>query len=616
MEAANRRPEWDILLIACQKNQPAKIRQLLEQDGVSPNHANSIQQSALHVAALWSHYDCLQLLLQAGAIVNRANTISGATPLHSCIQSTKPYSTPASTLSSSSSSVCVPITSATETQQQELLVLQQQARKFACARLLLEYGADPQWTDYQGQTAVEYWDERYDPLELKELLTPVQHVPELFAALYELKQMVSSSSSSTTTTTGDDNDDTASTTKNQQLESLGQRISSLIQSSNNSHDDNNNPSSVSIHILQTRHEGLTPLLQLVTDICDRPDDNNNNSDHDNNKYQLQVLQWQADLLQKMLKQDASPNDLPLTPKSSVPTNNGMVGFMNTTTAATTQGSSSMPSSLQSQSTTKNDYSLSAIHQVCEALVEEATHPTTNSAVFPPFITTPRPSSRSSNSNGTVVVRDAQSSSSSTTTPDPNTTTTTTTTLTPTEPFQTCSCRFHYLWNVAHVLMEHGAMIPDVTHDLIHIIARGRNMKREEDVVLYLAQFWWSTLQTLPNHTNRQGMTPLQFAARSGKQRLVQFMLETLPLYHHLPPVAAAAPSSSSLAAAEVAADTDTATSKHNDSQSEENGLNRSHLLNPCQADHRGQTPLDAAKVNGHDGIVKLLESYYPSCSST
>jgi ankyrin repeat protein len=82
-------PEWDQLLVACQKNQPAVVEQLIVQQGVSPSHANAIGQSALHVAALWSHVECCRILLQHGANVHAANTITGATPLHACAQSSK-----------------------------------------------------------------------------------------------------------------------------------------------------------------------------------------------------------------------------------------------------------------------------------------------------------------------------------------------------------------------------------------------------------------------------------------------------------------------------------------------------------------------------------------------
>lgn len=49
------KPEWDLLLSAAQKNLPDRIRELVQVEGVDPSHANSVGQSALHIAALWGH---------------------------------------------------------------------------------------------------------------------------------------------------------------------------------------------------------------------------------------------------------------------------------------------------------------------------------------------------------------------------------------------------------------------------------------------------------------------------------------------------------------------------------------------------------------------------------
>jgi hypothetical protein len=48
-------PEWDMLLRAAQKNNAVEIHRLITEEGVSPNHANRVAQSALHIAALWGH---------------------------------------------------------------------------------------------------------------------------------------------------------------------------------------------------------------------------------------------------------------------------------------------------------------------------------------------------------------------------------------------------------------------------------------------------------------------------------------------------------------------------------------------------------------------------------
>lgn len=51
-------PEWDLLLSAAQKNRPDMIQYMVQEGGVDPSHANSVGQSALHIAALWGNCTC------------------------------------------------------------------------------------------------------------------------------------------------------------------------------------------------------------------------------------------------------------------------------------------------------------------------------------------------------------------------------------------------------------------------------------------------------------------------------------------------------------------------------------------------------------------------------
>lgn len=55
-------PEYDYILSAAQKNQPDRIRQLVEEQGVPVTHANGVGQTALHIAALWGNGVCLCVL--------------------------------------------------------------------------------------------------------------------------------------------------------------------------------------------------------------------------------------------------------------------------------------------------------------------------------------------------------------------------------------------------------------------------------------------------------------------------------------------------------------------------------------------------------------------------
>ena len=99
----------------------------------------------------------------------------------------------------------------------------------------------------------------------------------------------------------------------------------------------------------------------------------------------------------------------------------------------------------------------------------------------------------------------------------------------------------------------------------------------------LAELWWDRLNLSPiGVINRQGMTALQFAARSGHLLMVQWFIR-----HRI---------SNSIAYSE-------------------DGANSNYLLDWVQhCDQRGQTALSSAKANDHEQIVQFLESYINSHS--
>ena len=84
-------PHWDLLLSAAQKNRPMDVWDLCKRRGVPPDHCNGMGQTALHVAALWGHVDCVALLVSKDirANPNAKNRLTGATPLHMAVQSKK-----------------------------------------------------------------------------------------------------------------------------------------------------------------------------------------------------------------------------------------------------------------------------------------------------------------------------------------------------------------------------------------------------------------------------------------------------------------------------------------------------------------------------------------------
>ena len=80
-------PEWDGLLIACQKGNALTARRILRDHPSCASHTNARGQSALHIAAWWNHFECIELLLEHGADASLVNALSGATPLHECLAS-------------------------------------------------------------------------------------------------------------------------------------------------------------------------------------------------------------------------------------------------------------------------------------------------------------------------------------------------------------------------------------------------------------------------------------------------------------------------------------------------------------------------------------------------
>ncbi len=117
-------PEWDRLLSFTQRNDINEMQRLIIKEGVSPNHSNSINQSALHVACLWGHLEATQVLLHHSADVKAQNTLTGASPLHSCVNSTK---LPA-------------------------------MNRVKCAEFLIKAGADLHLKDLEGLTALDCFE--------------------------------------------------------------------------------------------------------------------------------------------------------------------------------------------------------------------------------------------------------------------------------------------------------------------------------------------------------------------------------------------------------------------------------------------------------------------------
>ena len=130
--------DWDKLLFCVQQNKLDEVKRLVLERDVSPTYSNPMKQSALHIAASYGHVECLEFLLQqipkftdnSSDAINAPNRLSGATPLHCCLQKIAPGSTEAST------------------------------RRMACVHLLMRAGARTDVPDARGKTPLDYWKEQ------------------------------------------------------------------------------------------------------------------------------------------------------------------------------------------------------------------------------------------------------------------------------------------------------------------------------------------------------------------------------------------------------------------------------------------------------------------------
>jgi hypothetical protein len=144
---STKNPEYDCLLRACQKNNSTTVRKILKEYPLSHSHANPMGQSALHIASFWVHVQCVEILLESGADVNAVNCFTGATPLHECIQSIDIHQT--KTKSKSTKDKGGKLYHHHYRQQQ------QQQQRIECIKLLLQANAEPYPLDAMKRTPIE-----------------------------------------------------------------------------------------------------------------------------------------------------------------------------------------------------------------------------------------------------------------------------------------------------------------------------------------------------------------------------------------------------------------------------------------------------------------------------
>jgi len=129
LNRAQTAPGANQLLGFAQQNKPEEIQRVLDETpGMDPSTGNSVGQTALHVACLWGNLAAADCLIKNNADVNKTNDLTGGTPLHIAVTSPKPLE-----------------------------------GRLACAKLLLESGADPSIRDLRGGTPLAYAEEAEDP---------------------------------------------------------------------------------------------------------------------------------------------------------------------------------------------------------------------------------------------------------------------------------------------------------------------------------------------------------------------------------------------------------------------------------------------------------------------
>ncbi len=119
-----------------------------------------------------------------------------------------------------------------------------------------------------------------------------------------------------------------------------------------------------------------------------------------------------------------------------------------------------------------------------------------------------------------------------------------------------------LESVAVGFIQAGAHVSPSIQQMMHDSARRGNVEN--------VKFWIEKLGVDPNAQGRQGLTPLHFAARSGRVELVNWLLSV--------------------------------------GDSSGDGGVDGKKVDLSITDDRGKTALDAAKSNGHEEVFKLLEA--------
>ena len=577
------RPEWDVLLVACRNGDARKVEELVlgnNKDSSYNNnnnvlipayHSNSIGQSAIHIAAWWGWTDVLEVLLKSlrqqqqqqqhqdddgnnddehedhkdiKYWVNAQNTIAGSTPLHCVVQSVK-----------------------------------SQGRRVDAARVLLNAGALVSTIqDYNGITPLEFVlldnsskyigsdEERMELIELFQQYDQQQQKQQQQQPADKFQKMLLEPTTSIEDIEKEFANELLPTTTITTTTSVGGVVLSGNDTAGNSSYNSYNYDDNNTHILLAysprRQDGNgnggngegsdTPLLALVRGwIQDHNlhrsrgcSSSSNNSD--NSHFYSNRIEW---LLKKITAVVSSSNDSAGADNDAGDGRSGGWKFSEMVVIDLPHRSLSSSQAKRINNMEEQQHPYNALDLLCQGIF-------------------------------TLYQQELACSNESTATAADNIT--------------TSSSTFQQWSKLALKLVYEFDSKPccsDTTHRIWFEICR-RNYKD-------LASLWWGTpprnstrchslSQNLDRHLNisplqvcnRQNMSPLHFAARSGHLEMVQWLLDTEQSWSTL--LKSLSSTSSSSTQQPVS----------------------SWLLN--HKDCRGKTPLDAAEANGRDDVVQFL----------
>jgi ankyrin repeat protein len=526
---STKNPEWDCLLRACQKNDSTTVRKILKEYPLSHSHANPMGQSALHIASFWVHVQCVEILLESGADVNAVNCFTGATPLHECIQSIAIHQTKSKLKSKS-----------TKDKGRKKYHYHRHQQRIECIKLLLQANAEPYALDAMKRTPIECFvltnsnesndnnDDvvATDRVEIEKILLQSKQTTKIRTSFKIILTKLSSSK------------DVDVRIKLDEIDTIWMKeISPRIMNNNNNNNVQNNE--IDLKFSEQLSEKLLSIIQYWIDTITKSDDEIVN---DNREYYLGRIAW---IWKKIV--EISIGITAITNADEDDDNNN--------------NSSPLLVAYYTQQNALNIFGMAILERYgsLHSKGQQQQQQRQRQQTSPDIINIESSSSLLQDDNilsswteAVVILMTEEEFSSN----------------------NKCNN------NINGVGDENNNS--DIMQQQQQLQQAWMTIARRN--YFQLAMFWWDQLNISPiGVVNRQGMTPLQFATRSGHFRLVKYFL-----LH---------PRCSS--------------SVNNDDDNDNDKKNRK--ISPYDwvqhQDQRGQTALMAAIANQHKEIVQLLQDF-------